>query len=127
MSAESRTPSVPQGMEKLMVCGSRGWYSRSIIRGWIVTARPQTILHGGAEGADSIAEEIAQEFGITSYVFKPDYKSFGKEAPHVRNDEMLKQADFVLAFWDGKSRGTKSVIDKADKWAIPHKVVTYGL
>lgn len=81
------------------------------------------IIHGGGRGADEQAGKLATEFGIPAQSFPPDYDSFGKAAPHVRNDEMLKHADRVLAFWDGKSRGTKSVIDKAEKRGIPVEVI----
>lgn len=83
-----------------------------------------TLLHGSAEGPDSWADEWASEsWGeVEAKAFPPDYGKHGKRAPHVRNDEMLAQADYVLAFWDGKSRGTKSVIDKAVKRGLDYEV-----
>ena len=94
------------------------------MRGWIMVLRPDLIIHGGAKGADSVAHEIAHELGIRTRVSVPDYALHGPAAPHVRNDRMLSECDFVLAFWDGKSPGTKSVIDKARRRKIPHKVIT---
>lgn len=108
---------------RMVVCGSRSWRSQSLIRGWLFRLQPDLILHGGAEGADSIAGEVAEGLGIRTLVYRPDYEVFGPQATHVRNDQMLDQADYVLAFWDGKSRGTKSVIEKAERRGIPKKVI----
>lgn len=47
--------------------------------------------------------------------FLPDYKKYGKSAPLIRNIEIINYTDVILAFWDGKSRGTKYVIENAKK------------
>ena len=108
---------------RLMVCGSRSWKYRSLVRGWLIHFHPTVVIHGGAEGADSVAEEVARELGILTDVRRPDLSRPSPQRYHERNDRMLDECDFVLAFWDGKSPGTKSVIDKAKRRKIPHKVV----
>lgn len=86
------------------------------------------IVHGAAAGPDSLADEWASDTWHEVEVedFPPDYETHGKRAPHVRNDVMLSlvQDDqgTVIAFWDGKSRGTKSVIDKAIKRGLNFEV-----
>ena len=40
----------------------------------------------------------------------------------MRNKLIVDSADFVLAVWDGKSKGTKSVIDYCKKQGKPHEV-----
>jgi hypothetical protein len=53
----------------------------------------------------------------------PDYKRYGKGAPLKRNLEIIEYADRVIAFWDGKSRGTKFVIDQCEKINKPVEVI----
>ena len=73
------------------------------------------IVRGGAVGIDTVAKAIAKELGIPCNEFLPDYTRFGKQAPLVRNDEIIDYADMVLAFWDGESKGTKYVIGECIK------------
>lgn len=47
--------------------------------------------------------------------FLPEYEKYGRRAPLVRNDLIIDYADAVIAFWDGKSKGTKYVIDRCKK------------
>lgn len=111
--------------ECMLICGSRDWSQTVLLKERIASLDKQrtTIIHGGARGADEQTGKLAAQLGIPAQSYPPDYESFGTSAPHVRNDEMLKHADRVLAFWDGKSRGTKSVIDKARKLGIPTEVI----
>lgn len=48
-------------------------------------------------------------------VFLPDYNKYGKAAPLKRNLEIIDYSDIVLAFWDGKSHGTRHVIKKMQR------------
>lgn len=109
----------------VLVCGSRGWDSYQQVRGALArfAGSPVSVLHGAANGADTFAGTACIALGLNCYAYPPEYEKFGRDAPHVRNDEMLKQADLVLAFWDGKSRGTRSVIEKARKLGIPVEVI----
>ena len=77
------------------------------------------IVSGGAKGIDLCAKEFAVEHGIKYTEFAPDYKSYGKAAPIIRNKIIVEYADEVIAFWDGKSKGTKSVIDYCGKIGKP--------
>lgn len=69
------------------------------------------IISGGAVGIDTCAEEFARKKGIKMTVFLPDYKRYKRGAPFVRSRAMIEAADEVIAFWNGKSRGTKYSID----------------
>ena len=71
------------------------------------------IVTGGARGADTLAAAEARRRGFAVVEFRPDYARYGRAAPHVRNGEIVANCDRLVAFWDGKSRGTKSTIDKA--------------
>ena len=70
-----------------------------------------TIISGGARGADTLGERYARlrNFGLVK--MKADWNKHGKSAGFVRNKEMLVLTDGVVCFWDGKSRGTKHMVD----------------
>ena len=82
------------------------------------------IVSGGAVGIDALAEIYAKQNGLPMKVFKPDYAKYGKRAPLVRNDEIIHYAQYVLAIWDGSSRGTAYTVAACIKDGIPVKVVT---
>jgi len=71
------------------------------------------IISGGARGADSLAERYAEYYGIPIKVFKADWNKYGKRAGFLRNTDIVKESDMIIAFWDGQSRGTKDSLDKA--------------
>ena len=83
------------------------------------------IVSGGARGADRVGEWVAHVSGVPIKQFIPDWSGLGKRAGFVRNAEMGDYADALLAFWDGKSKGTKSMIDYATKKGLIVKVVYY--
>ena len=70
------------------------------------------IVSGGACGIDSCAREYAQMNGIKLTEFLPEYEKYGRGAPIKRNRKIIDYADTVIAFWDGRSRGTGYVIDQ---------------
>lgn len=72
------------------------------------------IISGGASGADKIAEIFASKFNIPIEVLIADW-SKGKQAGVVRNTDIIKKSDYVIAFWDGISKGTLDSINKAKK------------
>ena len=73
------------------------------------------LVSGGARGIDTCAQRYARENGIKMTEFLPEYERYGRAAPIVRNKQIAEYADEVLAFWDGKSRGTKSAISYFEK------------
>ncbi len=77
------------------------------------------IVTGGAKGIDTCARCYAEANGIHLTEFLPDYARYGRGAPHVRNRAIVDYADAVLALWDGKSRGTASVIAYSQKAGKP--------
>lgn len=83
-------------------------------------------VSGGAAGVDSLAQRYANEHGIGIVNHLPDWSKFGRSAGVERNKRIVDDADFVVAFWDGKSKGTKSSINYADKKRKPCKVVLSG-
>ena len=80
------------------------------------------VVSGLARGVDAAARGYAQTHGVSLTEFLPDYARYGRAAPLRRNVQIVAYADLVLAFWDGKSRGTKFVIDQCKKMGVPVKV-----
>ncbi len=83
------------------------------------------IVSGGAIGVDTLARRYAIANNIKLTEFLPDYDTHGKKAPLLRNLTIIEHADKVLAFWDGKSTGTKFVIDNCHKKNIPVEVIIF--
>ena len=77
------------------------------------------VVSGGAKGIDSLGEACAKKLGIETLIIKPDWDTHGKKAGFLRNIDIIKNADFVLVFWDGKSKGSKHSIDLAIKMNKP--------
>ena len=83
----------------------------------------EEIVSGGAVGVDSCAAEYAKEKGIKLTVFLPQYERYGRAAPIMRNKEIVDYADKIIAFWDGRSKGTLSVIKYAEKTGKPCDII----
>ena len=86
---------------------------------------PLTIIHGCAKGADSIAGRVAEKNGWSVEEYPADWNYYGNGAGIIRNRQMLKKGkpDLVLAFWDGKSRGTANMIELAERAGVTVKVI----
>ena len=82
------------------------------------------IVSGGARGIDRYAREYAKTHNIKLTEFLPQYEIYGRSAPLKRNLQIIRYADMVLAFWDGKSHGTRFVIENCKKENVPIKVFT---
>lgn len=83
------------------------------------------IITGGAAGIDSLAIKYAKENNIKITIIEPEYKRYKKAAPLMRNQTIVDLSDYVLAIWDGKSKGTKYTIDYANK--INKKIKVYKI
>ena len=68
------------------------------------------IVSGLAKGPDSFGKQWGEANGIPVKEFPADWNKLGKKAGFARNFEMARYADELVAFWDGKSRGTKHMI-----------------
>lgn len=73
------------------------------------------LFPGGADGADLLGERYAKERGYPIKRFDADWTKFGKAAGPIRNGKMAEYADYLIAFWDGKSTGTADMINQANK------------
>ena len=98
---------------KVAVIGSRNLLVSDL--GKYLPEGTDCILSGGAVGVDRCAAKYAAKHGIRLVEFRPDYDTFGRRAPLVRNVEIAKAVDIVLAFWDARSHGTEFVIEQCRK------------
>lgn len=84
------------------------------------------VVSGGAIGADSLGAKFAKENGIKLTVFKPEYDKYpGKIAPLKRNETIIENADFVLAFHDGISTGTLNALSHARRLKKATLIIYY--
>jgi hypothetical protein len=74
-----------------------------------------TVVSGGARGVDHLGEIYAAEMNIKLVVFEADWETHGRAAGPIRNRKMAENAAALIAIWDGKSRGTKNMIETATK------------
>ena len=102
---------------KIAVIGSRGLHVDHLED--YLPEGVTEIVSGGARGIDACAKDYALRHGLKLTEFLPEYEKYGRGAPLRRNITIIEYADFVLAFWDGRSRGTKYVIDNCKKRNIP--------
>lgn len=78
-----------------------------------LSPRDHVVVSGGASGVDTWAVEAADALGIQTRVIRPKWEQYGKSAGFRRNKEIVADADDVVAFWDGESRGTEHTIKLA--------------
>ncbi len=106
---------------KVAVIGSRNLTVENL--GDYLPEGTSEIISGGAKGVDLCAKVYAAEHNIKYTEFLPEYTRYGKAAPLKRNEQIIACADVVLAFWDGKSRGTKFSVDLAEKLGQEIKLI----
>ncbi len=110
----------------IAVIGSRS-FDKEIVFNFLDAVLPFgdnfSVISGGAKGVDSAVREYCKEMNISFEEILPDYHRFGKAAPHVRNQRIIDQADEIVAIWDGSSKGTESVINKAIKKKIKLTII----
>ena len=107
---------------KVAVVGSRNLTINNL--GDYLPKDTTEIVSGGARGIDRCAREYANTHNIKLTEILPQYEIYGRSAPLKRNLQIIRYADMVLAFWDGKSNGTRFVIENCKKENIPIKVFT---
>jgi len=84
-----------------------------------------TVVSGTARGADKTGEEWAKFNNIPVEKHPANWDKHGKSAGYIRNSEMADCSEALVAFWDGKSRGTKHMIDLATKKGLVVTVYNY--
>ena len=112
-------------IKKIIVAGCRDFKGYAMLKKSLdaLIVDPCEIVSGGASGVDTLAVIYASYRKFESKVFKADWDKHGKAAGPIRNREMAEYADELIAFWDGKSRGTKNMIETMRGLNKPVKVV----
>lgn len=114
-------------MSKIAVVGSRNFTDLELVNAVldeiIQNDSNITIISGGARGADTLAEIFADTHHLPKIIIVPEWKRLGKRAGFVRNQVIVDEADMVIAFWDGKSKGTESTIRIAKNSGKPIRVI----
>lgn len=106
---------------KLAIIGSRAIVELDLNN--YINEKPDLVISGGAKGIDTLAWKWAVNNNIDIIVHRPDYNKHGKWAALRRNDVIIDEADRIIAFWNGKSTGTKYVIDRAKKLNKPCEII----
>lgn len=109
---------------RIAVVGSREFRNLEAVRQFVYEqTRDTVIISGGAQGVDDAAHQEARRLRMPYEIYRPDWAKHGKQAGAIRNHEIVKTADEVVAFWDGKSRGTKITMDIATQLGKPLTII----
>lgn len=119
---------------RVIIAGSRSFNDYALLREQclsILQDKMRThrviIVSGHARGADSLGEKFANELGFPFELHPAKWRLLGKAAGMVRNAEMAKCSDALIAFWDGESRGTRHMINFARKRGLEVSVINTTL
>lgn len=122
---------------RVLVCGSRHFKDWYLMRDTLLQffkGAGDVLIHGMAKGADQLSEQVlTHQFNNLGNVisierYPADWDKYGKGAGPIRNKQMLVEGhpDLVVAFLAPHSRGTKNMIEQAEKAGVPVKVVNIG-
>ena len=116
-------------IKRVVVAGTRNYENYDVAKAYIEACIKEirkhytlVFLSGGCRGADSLGERYAKENGFKIERYLADWNKYGKAAGPKRNMQMAKSCDFCICFWDGKSRGTASMISYAKQFKKPIKI-----
>ena len=79
-------------------------------------------VSGKRRGADELGERHAKENGYNIEYYPAEWYKYGKSAGPLRNKKMADISDYSICFWDGKSKGTKSMIEYAEQLNKPIRI-----
>jgi len=117
---------------RIVVAGSRDFSNRKLAYKVLDIVKekidkPFEIVSGCARGADSLGEWWAKDNGINVKRFPADWNTYGKRAGYLRNKEMAEYGTHLILFWDGISKGSKHMLDLAEKNDLNVTVIRYDL
>src|SRR6186713_1671523 len=111
---------------RILVCGSRHFDDLKVLHRELLDVvknneAPFVFIEGGAKGADFLARCWAKFEGYEFEEYPANWKEHGKKAGPIRNKQMLDEGkpDLVIAFLAPNSRGTKNMIEQAEKAGVP--------
>ena len=99
---------------RLLIAGSREFADLELVKDYVKRLPLDTILiNGRARGVDNVARNQAMFQQLVVLDRPANWEKYGKSAGIIRNHEMVDEADEVVVFWNGKSNGTRDVIEYA--------------
>ena len=115
-------------MFKLAIIGGRDFHDYSLMCKFLDPHKDSVseVISGGAKGADSLGYKWAIDNNIPTTIFKPDWELHGKRAGFIRNADIVNGCDRLIAFWDGKSKGTANSIQLTKKQNKPINIIFYA-
>lgn len=121
-------------MFKIIVAGSRDFNDYQLLERELIKFMKELglndnqdieIVSGTARGADKLGEQFGRKHGYAIKQFPANWDTYGKSAGYRRNADMANYANACIVFWDGKSKGSKHMIDLANKCNLKVKVVRF--
>ena len=115
---------------RVIVAGGRDFFDYNLLKEKLDLVLSQVennviIVSGMAKGADSLGERYAREHGLLVSYYPALWNQHGSRAGFIRNEEMAKNAEACICFWDGVSTGTKHMIDTAKSMNLKLRVFGY--
>lgn len=112
---------------KVIIAGSRTFNNYDLL---VKTLQEENLIIeevvcGGARGADTLGAEWAKKNGVPIKYFNAEWDIYGRAAGTIRNHQMGDYADYLVAFWDGKSSGTKDMINYMQQLGKNGKVALF--
>lgn len=128
---------------KLAVIGSRTFNDYTLLENTLNRIKDdiEVIISGGASGADTLAEQYAEQYNIPTLIFPADWKNlkakgavikvnkygqrYNANAGFDRNKTIVDNSNALVAFWDGESNGSRDTIIYAKSKQIPVKIIKF--
>ena len=110
---------------RLAIIGSRGFNDTKLLSDILnpLVFQITLVVSGGANGADKMGQDWAESHGIDTLIFPADWNKHGKAAGFIRNEDIIKNCDQAIAFWDQKSNGTRHSISLCEKYNKPCRII----
>lgn len=120
-------PSSPNTKWRIVVAGSRNVKDKAYVLSELDKILGPikdriVIVCGECHGPDLFGREWAESNGVEVISKPADWDTLGKSAGYVRNAEMAKISQGLVLFWDGKSKGSKHMLDLALKERLQVKI-----
>lgn len=117
---------------RVIVAGSREFNNYKLLQDKLdnllvhkVKTHKIVIVSGGARGADQLGERYATQQNYCCDEYPADWQQYGKSAGYKRNVQMAENADALVAFWDGQSRGTQHMISIAKEHKLIVRIIKF--
>lgn len=112
---------------KLAIIGSRSFNDYNKLKEILEPYKSKItlIISGAAKGADVLGEKWAIENNIPTLIFPADWNKHGKIAGFIRNEDIIKNCEGCIAFWDKRSPGTKHSLSLCKKYNKPYKIINF--